>query len=134
MEPSIHKSTACETPGYMEFVLCFIAAISNGGKTTYIKKLLRAQPAFSLKHLLASYISTTCSNLCTLKWKTVLRISLPQKCFIEEYGRSVKSLLLVFDDMYQDVIGSYGICDLCLILSQHLNISCIFTSQYIYCR
>ena len=34
--------------------------------------------------------------------------------------------------MYQDVIGSRDICDLCHMLSHHLNISCIFTSHNIF--
>ena len=57
---------------------------------------------------------------------------LPQKSFIEAYGRSERSLFLVFDDMYQDVIGSRDICNLCLMVSHHLNISCIFTSHNIF--
>ena len=34
--------------------------------------------------------------------------------------------------MYQDVIGSRDICDLCHMLSHHLNICCIFTSHNIF--
>ena len=123
--------------GCMAFVLCFIAAISNGGKTTYFKKLLEsAAGVFTEAPTRIIYFYNVFQPMYAEMVNSIENISsvqgLPQKSFIEEYGQSERSLLLVFDDMYEDVIGSRDICDLCLMLSHHLNISCIFTSHNIF--
>lgn len=57
---------------------------------------------------------------------------LPQRGDIERYASSERHLLLIFDDLYQDVISSKDISDLTIMLCHHLNISCIFTSNNIF--
>ena len=42
-----------------------------------------------------------------------------------------KHLLLVFDDLYYELISSKDLSDLTIMLCHHLNISCIFTSHNI---
>ena len=57
---------------------------------------------------------------------------LPQRSDIEKYARAERHLLLVFDDLYKDVISSRDICDLVIMMSHHLNTSVIFTSHNIF--
>lgn len=40
--------------------------------------------------------------------------------------------MLVFDDLYQELIQSKAVCDLTIMPSHHLNISCIMTSHNIF--
>ena len=57
---------------------------------------------------------------------------LPHRSDIEKYASSERHLLLVFDDMYKDVISSRDISDLTIMYSHHLNTSVIFCSHNIF--
>ena len=56
---------------------------------------------------------------------------LPQRCDIEKFAEAGKRLL-VFDDLYYEVISSKDLSDLTIMLCHHLIISCIFTSHNIF--
>ena len=58
---------------------------------------------------------------------------LPDRATIEEWSAQTRGhLLLVFDDLYHELIQSKSVCDLTIMLSHHLNISCIMTSHNIF--
>ena len=57
---------------------------------------------------------------------------LPDRATIETWASKEKHLMLVFDDLYQELIQSKAVCDLTIMLSHHLNISCIMTSHNIF--
>lgn len=111
--------------------------MSNSGKTTYIKKLLEQAPkVFTEAPSRVIYYYNVFQPKFIEMENSIENISffqgLPQRSDIEEYARKHQHLLLVFDDLYQDVISSRDISDLTIMLCHHLNISCIFTSHNIF--
>lgn len=58
---------------------------------------------------------------------------LPDRSTIEDWSAQTKGhLMLVFDDLYHEVIQSKAVCDLTIMLSHHLNITTIMTSHNIF--
>ena len=58
---------------------------------------------------------------------------LPDRATIEEWSaQTVGHLMLVIDDMYHELIQNKAVCDLTIMLSHQLNISCIMTSHNIF--
>ena len=104
--------------------------MSNSGKTSEIKKLLeQADYVFTEAptHIIYYYVFQP--KFVDME-KSIANISffqgLPHRSDIEEYGREERHLLLVFDDLYQDIIRSRSLSDLTIMLSHHLNISSFF--------
>lgn len=111
--------------------------MSNAGKTSYIKKLLeQADLVFSQAPTRIIYYYNVFQPKFMEMERSIDHISfiqgLPQRSDIEEAAREQQHLLLIFDDLYQDVISSRDITDLTIMLCHHLNISCIFTSHNIF--
>ena len=111
--------------------------MSNAGKTSYIKKLLeQADLVFSEAPTRIIYYYNVFQPKFMEMERSIDNISfiqgLPQRSDIEEAAREQQHLLLIFDDLYQDVISSRGITDLNIMLCHQLNISCIFTSHTIF--
>ena len=57
---------------------------------------------------------------------------LPDRGTIESWASDERHLLLIFDDLYQELIQSKAVCDLTIMLSHHLNISSIMASHNIF--
>ena len=57
---------------------------------------------------------------------------LPTRADIEKWALKERHLLLVFDDLYFDLINSKDMVDLTIMLCHHMNISCIYTSHSVY--
>lgn len=111
--------------------------MSNSGKTTYIRKLLESSSKiFTEAPSRVIYFYNVYQPKFAEMEDSIGNISffqgLPQRSVIEDYAGSESHLLLVFDDLYQDVINSRDISDLTIMLCHHLNISCIFTSHNIF--
>ena len=117
--------------------ICFIG-MNNCGKTTYITKMLeQAEGVFTEppKRVIVCY--NIFQDLFRRMGETVPNISfyqgLPDRATIEEWSAQTRGhLLLVFDDLYHELIQSKSVCDLTIMLSHHLNISCIMTSHNIF--
>ena len=115
----------------------YFAGMSNSGKTSYIKTLLeQSDKAFTVKPSRVIYFYNVYQSKFSEMEVSVQNISfyqgLPQRCDIEKFASSEKHLLLVFDDLYYEVISSKDLSDLTIMLCHHLNISCIFTSHNIF--
>lgn len=111
--------------------------MSNSGKSTFIKTLLEMAPKlFTEAPSRIIYYYNIYQEKFAQMEDRIENISffqgLPQRCDIERYASSERHLLLIFDDLYQDVISSKDISDLTIMLCHHLNISCIFTSHNIF--
>ena len=111
--------------------------MSNSGKTAYIKQLLEMAPqVFTEPPSRVIYFYSIYQEKFAQMEDSTEHISffqgLPQRSDIEKYASSGRHLLLVFDDLYQDVISSRDISDLTIMLCHHLNVSCIFTSHKIF--
>ena len=117
--------------------LCLIG-MSNSGKTTYLTKMLKqAEGVFTEppKRVIVCY--NIFQDLFRRMAETVPNISfyqgLPDRATIEEWAAKTGGhLMLVFDDLYHELIQSKAVCDLTIMLSHHLNISCIMTSHNIF--
>ena len=130
-----------ETESLIKFVtpcsICLIG-MNNCGKTTYIRKLLeQADGVFTVppKRVIVCY--NIFQDLFRRMAETVPNISfyqgLPDRTTIEDWAaKTAGHLMLVFDDLYQELIQSKAVCDLTIMLSHHLNISCIMTSHNIF--
>ena len=111
--------------------------MSNSGKTTYIKQLLEmapqvfTEPPSRVLYFYKIYQEKFAQMEESLENITFLQ-GLPHRSDIEKYGSSERHLLLVFDDMYKDVISSRDISDLTIMYSHHLNTSVIFCSHNIF--
>ena len=111
--------------------------MSNAGKTTYIKTLLeQADKTFTEKPSRIIYFYNVYQSKFSEMETSIQNISfhqgLPQRSDIETFAEKEKHLLLVFDDLYQEVISSKDLYDLCLMLSHHMNISTIFSSHSLF--
>ena len=111
--------------------------MSNSGKTSYIKALLeQSEKTFTEKPSRVIYFYNVYQSKFSEMEASIQNISfhqgLPQRCDIEQFAASEKHLLLVFDDLYYEVISSKNLSDLTIMLCHHLNISCIFTSHNIF--
>ena len=108
------------------------------GKTTYIAKMLeQAEGVFTEppKRVIVCY--NIFQDLFRRMSETVPNISfyqgLPDRATIEDWAAKTGGhLMLVFDDLYHELIQSKAVCDLTIMLSHHLNISCIMTSHNIF--
>ena len=93
------------------FCLLLFAGMSNSGKTTYIKTLLeQADKIFTEKpsriiYFYNVYQSKFSEMEASIPNKTFYQ-GLPQRRDIEKYADTEKHLLMVFDDLYQEVISS----------------------------
>ena len=126
---------------------CAFSGMSNSGKTAYIKQLLEMAPQvfteppsrviyFYNIYQRVIYFYNIYQDKFAQMEDSIENISffqgLPQRSDIEKCASSERHLLLVFDDLYQDVISSRDISDLTIMLCHHLNASCIFTSHNIF--
>ena len=117
--------------------ICLIG-MNNCGKTTYIRKMLeQADGVFTEppKRVIVCY--NIFQDLFRRMAETVPNISfyqgLPDRTTIENWASETGGhLMLVFDDLYHELIQSKAVCDLTIMLSHHLNISCIMTSHNIF--
>ena len=106
---------------YVYFCSLLFAGMSNSGKTTYIKTLLeQADKVFTENPSRIIYFY----NVYQSKFSE-MEASIPNKKFyqglsqrsdIEKYADTEKHLLMVFDDLYQEVISSKDLCDLTIML------------------
>ena len=115
----------------------YFTGMSNSGKTSYIKLLLeQSDKAFSETPSRVIYFYNVYQSKFSEMEASIPNISffqgLPQRCDIEKFAEAEKHLLLVFDDLYYEVISSKDLSDLTIMLCHHLNISCIFTSHNIF--
>ena len=113
--------------------------MSNSGKTSYIKKLLeQAHRVFTEAPTRIIYYYNVFQPKFLEMEKCIENISffqgLPQRNDIEEYDKEERHLLLVFDDLYQDVINSRDLMDLSIMYSHHLNISTVHTSHNLFAQ
>ena len=113
--------------------------MSNSGKTTYIKTLLeQADKAFTEKPSRIIYFYNVYQSKFSEMETSIPNITfhqgVPQRCDIEKYAATEKHLLLVFDDLYYEVISSKDLSDLVIMLSHHMNISSIFSSHNLFTR
>ena len=111
--------------------------MSNSGKTTYIKKLLeQADKTFTEKPSRIIYFyniyQTKFSEMETSIPNISFQQGLPQRCDLEAFAEKEKHLLLVFDDLYYEVISSKDLCDLTIMMCHHMNISTIFSSHNLF--
>ena len=60
----------------------------------------------------------------------------PDRSAMEDWSSQTGGvhLLIIFDDIYKEVIQSKAVCDLSILLSNHLKISTIIVSQNMYMR
>ena len=135
VEPWYKKESLLKfvTPRSMSLV-----GMSNCGKTTYILKLLeQAEGVFTEPPKLVIVCYNIFQCLFRRMAETVPNISfnqgLPDRATIEDWASKTEGhLMLVFDDLYQELIQNKAVCDLTIMLSHHLNISCIMTSHNIF--
>ncbi|MCG8044771.1 MAG: hypothetical protein N0E48_03655, partial [Candidatus Thiodiazotropha endolucinida] len=145
--PTVHHngrdSTArnwFEKESLLKFITpCSMSMIgmNNCGKTTYVRKLLeQAEDMFTEPPSRVIYCYNVFQKLFSEMAETVQNLSfyqgLPDRATIESWASAEKHLMLVFDDLYQELIQSKAVCDLTIMLSHHLNISCIMTSHNIF--
>ena len=114
-----------------------LIGMSNCGKSSYIRKMMeQADGVFTEPPSRVIYCYNVFQRLFTEMADTVPNISfyqgLPDRATIESWASKKKHLMLTFDDLYQEQIQSKAVCDLTIMLSHHLNISCIMTSHNIF--
>ena len=118
-------------------MLTFFSGMNSCGKTTYIKELLeQAEGAFTEPPSRVIFCYNVYQPLFTEISKTVANVSfyqgLPDRDTIDQWASSQRHLLLIFDDLYYELVQSKAICDLTIMLSHHLRISTIMTSHNIF--
>lgn len=113
--------------------------MSNCGKSTYIKKMLeQADGVFTEPPKRVVFCYNIFQDLFHRMAETVPNISfyegVPDRATMEEWSAQIGGgpLMIVFDDLYNEVIQSKAVCDLSILLSHHLNISCIISSHNIF--
>lgn len=124
----------------LQFVSPFtmlLIGMSNSGKSTYIKKLLeQSEKVFTEKVTRIVYFYNIYQKLFDEMERTVPNITfiqgLPGRTDIEAWAVKEKHLMLVFDDLYFELINSKDMTDLTIMLCHHMNISCIMTSHNIF--
>ena len=112
--------------------------MNNSGKTTYIAKMLeQAEGVFTEppKRVIVCY--NIFQDLFRRMEETVPNLSfyqgLPDRATIEEWSaQTAGHLMLVIDDMYHELIQSKAVCDLIIMLSHHLNITCLITGHNLF--
>ena len=114
-----------------------LIGMNNSRKTTYIRKMLaQADRTFTEGPSQVINCYNVFQRLFTEMTETVPNISfyqgLPNRATIETWASTEKHLMLVFDYLYQELIQSKVVSDLTIMLSHHLNISCIMTSHNIF--
>ena len=113
--------------------------MSNCGKSTYIKKMLeQADGVFTEPPKRVVFCYNIFQDLFHRMAETVPNISfhegVPDRATMEEWSAQIGGghLMIVFDDLYNEVIQSKAVCDLSVLLSHHLNISSIISSHNIF--
>ena len=113
--------------------------MSNCGKSTYIKKMLEhADGVFTEPPKRVVFCYNIFQELFHRMAETVPNISfhegVPDRATMEEWSAQIGGghLMIVFDDLYNEVIQSKAVCDLSILLSHHLNISSIISSHNIF--
>ena len=112
--------------------------MNDCGKTTYITKMLeQADRVFTEPPKCVIVCYNIFQDLFRRMAETVPNISfyqgLPDRTTIKNWALETGGhLMLVFDDLYHELIQSKAVCDLTIVLSHHLNISCIMTSHNIF--
>ena len=114
-----------------------LIGMSGSGKSTYIKKLLeQADGVFTEAPSRIVFCYNIYQTIFSDMGRSVKNISfyqgVPTRELIESWASSERHLMLIFDDLYQEIIQSKDICDLTIMLSHHLHISCIYTSHNIF--
>ena len=115
--------------GIANLLHCYFAGMGNSGKTSYRKALLeQSEKTFTEKPSRVIYFYNVYQSRFSEMKACIQNISfhqgLPQRCDIGQFAASEKHLLLVFDDLYYELISSKDLSDL-TIMCHHLNISCI---------
>ena len=137
--------TDYETPSknddaLLKFVSPFsmlLVGVSNSGKSSYVRALLeKSGQVFTKKPSRIIYFYNIFQPLFAEMEQTIPNISfhqgLPDRAFIEASALKESHLVLVFDDLYFELINSKDMVDLTIMLCHHLNISCITTSHNIF--
>lgn len=111
--------------------------MSQSGKTSYIEKILiQRNGLFTIPVSKVVYCYNVYQEKFSSMSKSVEGIvfyqGLPDRDTIETWARDESHLVIVFDDMYFEVIQSKAICDLIIMLSHHLRITSIMTSHNIF--
>ena len=114
-----------------------LIGMSGCGKTWYIKSLLeKTDGVFTEPPSRIVYCYNIYQQLFSEMSRTVKNISfyqgVPDRETIENWASSERHLMLVFDDLYSEIVQSKDICDLTIMLSHHLRISCLFTAHNIF--
>ena len=129
-----------EKESLLKFVTpCSISLIgmSSSGKSRYIRKMLeQADGMFTEAPSRVIYCYNVFQKLFTKMSESVPDIcfyqGLPDRGTIASWASDERHLLLIFYYLYQELIQSKAVCDLTIMLSHHLNISCIMTSHNIF--
>ncbi len=118
--------------------MCLIG-MNSCGKTSYISRMLEQREAMFTE---APSRVVYCYNVYQPMFGDMERTlgaslitfhqGLPDRDRIEQWAAEERHLMLIFDDLYQEVIESKAICDLTIMLSHHLNITTIMTSHQIF--
>ena len=113
--------------------------MSSCGKTTYIKKMLeQADGVFTEPPKRIVFCYNIFQDLFHRMAETIPNITfyegVPDRSTMEEWSSQTGGghLLIIFDDLYKEVIQSKAVCDLSILLSHHLKISSIIVSHNIY--
>ena len=113
--------------------------MSSCGKTTFIKKMLeQADGVFTEPPRRIVFCYNIFQDLFHRMAETIPNITfyegVPDRSIMEEWSAQTGGghLLIIFDDLYKEVIQSKAVCDLSTLLSHHLKISTIIVSQNIY--
>lgn len=136
--------TVTESPENSSSLLKFVTpcsmlliGMSNSGKSSYVRKLLeQSEKVFTEKFSRILYFYNIYQRLFDEMEKSIPNITflqgLPGRTDIEAWAVREKHLVLVFDDLYFELINSKDMTDLTIMLCHHMNISCIMTSHNIF--
>ena len=108
---------------------------SSAGKSSYVRLLLeKSDQVFTETPSRVLYFYNIYLPLFVEMEQTVPNIrfvqGLPTRADIEKRALKERHLLLVFDDLYFDLINSKDMVDLTIKLCHHMNISCVYTPPH----
>lgn len=138
--PETETYDSADDGSLLKFISPFtmlLIGMSNSGKSNYMRKLLE-QPdkVFTEPPSRILYFYNIHQRLFDEMEQSVAKITfiqgLPSRSEIESWAVQEKHLMLVFDDLYHELINSKDITDLTIMLCHHMNISCIMTSHNIF--
>lgn len=112
---------------------------SGSGKSSYIKKLLEnANAVFSLPVDKIIFAYNVWQDMYAQMERNVERIQfyngLPTRDLLLQWGEKYGHLVLVLDDFMYEIIQDKAYSDLFSVLSHHLTVTILMTSQNLYAQ